>query len=32
MTKYETIIAEWLETALSLSREIPAPRGKLMYA
>ncbi|GHV86515.1 HicB family protein [Spirochaetia bacterium] len=28
----ETVIAEWLETACSLNREIPAPRGKLIYA
>lgn len=28
----ELIIAEWLETAKSLDREIPKPKGKLMYA
>ena len=28
----EIIIAEWIETAISLGREIPAPQGKLMYA
>ena len=28
----EIIITEWLETAKSLGREIPTPRGKLMYA
>jgi predicted RNase H-like HicB family nuclease len=28
----ETIIAEWIETARSLGREIPVPRGKLVYA
>jgi predicted RNase H-like HicB family nuclease len=28
----ETVIAEWIETAKSLGREIPVPRGKLMYA
>ncbi|MDR1708272.1 MAG: type II toxin-antitoxin system HicB family antitoxin [Candidatus Accumulibacter sp.] len=28
----ETIIAEWLETARSLGRAIPVPRGKLAYA
>jgi predicted RNase H-like HicB family nuclease len=28
----ETVIAEWIETAQSLGREIPVPRGKLMYA
>jgi predicted RNase H-like HicB family nuclease len=28
----DTVIFEWLETAKSLGREIPAPRGRLMYA
>jgi predicted RNase H-like HicB family nuclease len=28
----ETIIAEWLETARSLGRAIPVPRGRLAYA
>ena len=28
----ETIIAEWIETALSLGRDIPTPKGKLHYA
>ena len=28
----QVIIAEWLETARSLGREIPEPKGKLMYA
>jgi predicted RNase H-like HicB family nuclease len=28
----EKIIAEWLETAQMLGRNIPEPRGKLMYA
>ena len=28
----EIIIAEWIETALSLGRKIPVPQGKLMYA
>jgi predicted RNase H-like HicB family nuclease len=28
----EIIINEWIETARSLGREIPAPLGKLMYA
>ncbi len=26
------VIQEWLETAQSLGREIPIPRGKLSYA
>jgi predicted RNase H-like HicB family nuclease len=28
----ELIISEWVETARSLGREIPVPRGKLVYA
>lgn len=28
----EIIIAEWIETAISLNREIPKPKGKLLYA
>lgn len=28
----QTVIAEWIETAQSLGRSIPEPRGKLMYA
>jgi predicted RNase H-like HicB family nuclease len=28
----ETIIEEWIETAKSLNRPIPKPKGKLMYA
>ena len=28
----ETIISEWIETAHSLGRAIPIPRGKLVYA
>lgn len=28
----EKIIAEWIETAQSIGRYIPEPRGKLMYA
>lgn len=28
----QTVIAEWIETAQSLERPIPEPRGKLMYA
>lgn len=28
----EVIIAEWIETAQSLGREIPVPKGKLKYA
>ncbi len=28
----ELIVSEWLETAEELGREIPFPKGKLMYA
>lgn len=28
----EVIIQEWIETALELGREIPQPRGRLMFA
>lgn len=28
----QAVIAEWIETARSLNRPIPEPRGKLAYA
>ena len=28
----EIVINEWIETARELDREIPEPRGRLMYA
>jgi predicted RNase H-like HicB family nuclease len=28
----QVVIAEWIETARSCGREIPAPKGRLMYA
>lgn len=28
----ERVISEWVETARELGREIPAPKGRLMYA
>ena len=28
----ELVIREWIETARSLGRPIPAPRGRLLYA
>jgi predicted RNase H-like HicB family nuclease len=28
----EVIIEEWIETATSLGRDIPEPKGRLMYA
>ncbi len=32
LTNAEVIIGEWLETARELGRQIPIPRGRLMYA
>jgi len=32
LTNVEVIIAEWIETAKEIGREIPVPKGKLMYA
>lgn len=32
LAQAEIIIAEWIETAKSLGRPIPEPRGKLSYA
>ena len=28
----QTVISEWIETAKRLGREIPAPKGKLVFA
>jgi len=28
----ETVINQWIQTAKDLGREIPLPKGKLMYA
>ncbi|MFO7772835.1 MAG: type II toxin-antitoxin system HicB family antitoxin [Dehalococcoidia bacterium] len=28
----QVVIAEWIETARSLGREIPSPKGRLTYA
>ena len=28
----QVIIGEWIETAKTLGREIPVPKGRLMYA
>lgn len=28
----EVIVSEWIETARDLGREIPKPKGKLMFA
>ena len=32
VTNAEVIIQEWIETAQTLGREIPLPKGRLMYA
>ena len=28
----QVIISEWIETAKTLGREVPAPKGRLVYA
>ncbi len=28
----QIVISEWIDTAISLNRDIPIPRGKLVYA
>lgn len=32
LSNVEVVIGEWIETAKMLGRDIPIPRGKLMYA
>ena len=32
ISNVQVIIDEWIETAKSIGRTIPAPKGKLMYA
>ena len=32
MKNTETVINEWIETAIELGREVPQPKGRLMYA
>ena len=32
LDKAQTIIDEWIETARSLGRIVPVPRGRLMFA
>ena len=32
LASVETVIAEWIETARSLGRPVPAPRGRLIFA
>ena len=32
LSNIEIIIKEWIETAKKMGREVPQPKGKLMYA
>lgn len=32
LTNVETVIQEWIETAQSLGRDIPKPKGRLLFA
>jgi predicted RNase H-like HicB family nuclease len=32
LSNAETIIQEWIETAVELGRQIPEPKGRLMFA
>lgn len=32
LTNVQTIIDEWIETARDLGRDIPKPKGRLMFA
>jgi predicted RNase H-like HicB family nuclease len=32
LSNIELVISEWLETAKMLGREIPEPKGRLIYA
>lgn len=32
LTNIETVITEWIEIATEMGREIPEPKGKLMFA
>ena len=32
MKNVQVVIDEWIETARAIGREIPKPKGKLMYA
>ena len=32
LANVETVISEWIETAQELGREVPEPRGRLLYA
>ena len=32
LTQAEIVVRQWIETAQELGREIPVPRGRLLYA
>jgi predicted RNase H-like HicB family nuclease len=32
LVNVEAVIEQWIQTAISLGRAIPMPKGKLMYA
>ncbi len=32
LSNVEIIIQEWIETAIALKRQVPQPKGKLMFA
>ncbi len=32
LTNIETVIEQWIETAKSLNRSIPEPKGRLLFA
>ena len=32
LANVETVIAEWIETASELGRQIPEPKGRLLFA
>ena len=32
LANVETVIAEWIETAKELGRDIPEPKGRLLFA
>ncbi|MEA5535856.1 type II toxin-antitoxin system HicB family antitoxin [Crocosphaera sp. XPORK-15E] len=32
VTNAEVVISEWIETAQELGRDIPTPKGRLLYA
>jgi predicted RNase H-like HicB family nuclease len=32
LANVQAVIAEWIETAKELGREVPSPKGRLLYA